>query len=62
MTVCYDFFIIFIFCHVLEMYLQIGGTYARPVILPPEVAIGALGKLQVRPFPASYYSGFINIC
>ncbi|NXR21435.1 ODB2 dehydrogenase, partial [Cinclus mexicanus] len=25
----------------------IGGTYAKPVILPPEVAIGALGKIQV---------------
>ena len=28
--------------------LQIGGTYARPVIIPPEVAIGALGKIQVK--------------
>ncbi|KAI4872913.1 hypothetical protein NFI96_005295 [Prochilodus magdalenae] len=28
---------------------SIGGTYAKPVILPPEVAIGALGKLQVLP-------------
>nr|XP_060629989.1 lipoamide acyltransferase component of branched-chain alpha-keto acid dehydrogenase complex, mitochondrial [Anolis sagrei ordinatus] len=27
----------------------IGGTYAKPVILPPEVAIGALGKIQVVP-------------
>ncbi|XP_069497686.1 lipoamide acyltransferase component of branched-chain alpha-keto acid dehydrogenase complex, mitochondrial [Ambystoma mexicanum] len=27
----------------------IGGTYAKPVILPPEVAIGALGKMQVLP-------------
>lgn len=26
---------------------QIGGTYAKPVILPPEVAIGAIGKIQV---------------
>ncbi|KAJ0065553.1 hypothetical protein NL108_013472, partial [Boleophthalmus pectinirostris] len=25
---------------------SIGGTYAKPVILPPEVAIGALGKIQ----------------
>ncbi|TRZ18236.1 hypothetical protein HGM15179_008902 [Zosterops borbonicus] len=25
----------------------IGGTYAKPVILPPEVAIGALGKIQL---------------
>ncbi|XP_068096091.1 lipoamide acyltransferase component of branched-chain alpha-keto acid dehydrogenase complex, mitochondrial [Hyperolius riggenbachi] len=28
---------------------SIGGTYAKPVILPPEVAIGAVGKLQVVP-------------
>jgi 2-oxoisovalerate dehydrogenase E2 component (dihydrolipoyl transacylase) len=27
----------------------IGGTYASPVVLPPEVAIGALGKIQVLP-------------
>ena len=27
--------------------LQIGGTYLKPVILPPEVAIGAVGKIQV---------------
>ena len=26
---------------------QIGGTYAHPVIFPPQVAIGALGKIQV---------------
>ncbi|XP_036442995.1 lipoamide acyltransferase component of branched-chain alpha-keto acid dehydrogenase complex, mitochondrial isoform X2 [Colossoma macropomum] len=28
---------------------SIGGTYAKPVVLLPEVAIGALGKLQVLP-------------
>ncbi|XP_029648243.1 lipoamide acyltransferase component of branched-chain alpha-keto acid dehydrogenase complex, mitochondrial isoform X2 [Octopus sinensis] len=28
---------------------SIGGTYARPLIMPPEVAIGALGKISVRP-------------
>ncbi|XP_060602359.1 lipoamide acyltransferase component of branched-chain alpha-keto acid dehydrogenase complex, mitochondrial-like [Ruditapes philippinarum] len=28
---------------------SIGGTYARPVILPPQVAIGALGKIQALP-------------
>lgn len=28
---------------------SIGGTYASPVILPPEVAIGALGKVRVLP-------------
>ena len=27
--------------------LQIGGTYARPLVLPPQVCIGAFGKLQV---------------
>ncbi|KAL5016243.1 hypothetical protein ScPMuIL_005832 [Solemya velum] len=27
----------------------IGGTYARPVINPPEVTIGALGKIQILP-------------
>nr|XP_060477313.1 lipoamide acyltransferase component of branched-chain alpha-keto acid dehydrogenase complex, mitochondrial [Panthera onca] len=28
---------------------SIGGTYAKPVILPPEVAIGALGSIKVLP-------------
>jgi len=28
---------------------SIGGTYAKPVIMPPTVAIGALGKLQKVP-------------
>lgn len=28
---------------------SIGGTYARPLIMPPEVAIGALGKISVLP-------------
>lgn len=27
----------------------IGGTYAKPVLMPPEVAIGALGKIQKLP-------------
>lgn len=27
----------------------IGGTYASPVILPPQVSIGALGKIQKLP-------------
>ncbi|GFO13289.1 dihydrolipoamide acetyltransferase component of pyruvate dehydrogenase complex [Plakobranchus ocellatus] len=27
----------------------IGGTYTKPVIMPPNVAIGALGKIQVLP-------------
>lgn len=29
------------------MYFQVGGTYTKPIILPPQVAIGALGKIQV---------------
>ncbi len=28
---------------------SIGGTYAMPVIMPPEVFIGALGKTQTLP-------------
>jgi len=28
---------------------SIGGTYARPVIFPPQVSIGALGKIQQLP-------------
>jgi len=28
---------------------SIGGTYMKPVILPPEVAIGAIGKIQLLP-------------
>jgi len=28
---------------------SIGGTYAKPVILPPQVAIGALGKMMTVP-------------
>ena len=27
---------------------QIGGTYAKPMLLPPEVAIGAFGRVQVH--------------
>ncbi|ESO92635.1 hypothetical protein LOTGIDRAFT_120617, partial [Lottia gigantea] len=27
----------------------IGGTYAKPVIQPPQVAIGAIGKIQLLP-------------
>ncbi|XP_063225956.1 lipoamide acyltransferase component of branched-chain alpha-keto acid dehydrogenase complex, mitochondrial [Bacillus rossius redtenbacheri] len=28
---------------------SIGGTYTHPIIMPPEVAIGALGKVRVVP-------------
>lgn len=30
--------------------------YAKPVILPPEVAIGALGKIQVSGLFSSLYN------
>jgi len=26
---------------------SIGGTYAKPVIVPPQVAIGAIGKTKM---------------
>ena len=26
---------------------QVGGTYAKPVLFPPQVAIGAIGRIQV---------------
>lgn len=32
----------------LLLMLQVGGTYTSPVILSPQVAIGALGKIQVN--------------
>merc|ERR1712062_437802 len=28
---------------------SIGGTYAKPVIMPPQVAIGAIGRIQKLP-------------
>lgn len=28
---------------------SLGGTYAKAVIMPPEVAIGAIGRIQVVP-------------
>lgn len=28
---------------------NVGGTYLRPLLLPPEVAIGGLGKIQMLP-------------
>lgn len=36
---------IFLFC----LTLQIGGTYTKPVIMPPQVAIGAIGRVQRLP-------------
>ncbi|GAU89677.1 hypothetical protein RvY_02197 [Ramazzottius varieornatus] len=41
---------------------SIGGTYAKPVILPPTVAIGALGKIQVLPRYADKHSDVIKKC
>lgn len=29
--------------------LQVGGTYTKPVILPPQIVIGAVGKIQKLP-------------
>lgn len=29
--------------------LQVGGTYTKPVILSPQIVIGALGKIQRLP-------------
>lgn len=29
--------------------LQVGGTYTKPVILPPQIVIGAFGKVQTLP-------------
>lgn len=33
----------------MSMCLQIGGTYCHPVIFPPQVVIGALGKISIEP-------------
>ena len=38
-------FILFYF-----FFSQLGGTYAKAVIMPPEVAIGAIGRIQVFMF------------
>jgi len=42
-------------CTVLNVFcvmtsFQIGGTYAKPVLFVPEVAIGAVGRIQVNHF------------
>lgn len=28
--------------------IKIGGTYTKPLLLPPEVAIGGFGRIQVH--------------
>ena len=38
---------LFTFLSVFGVLLQIGGTYAKPVLMPPQVAIGAIGRIQV---------------
>lgn len=35
--------------------MQIGGTYAKPVLLPTELVIGALGKIQVIILSACFF-------
>lgn len=30
-------------------FSQVGGTYTKPVILPPQIVIGAIGKVQKLP-------------
>lgn len=30
-------------------FFKVGGTYTKPVILPPQVVIGAIGKIQKLP-------------
>jgi len=35
------------FTLILFFFSQVGGTYMKPLILPSQVAIGALGKIQV---------------
>lgn len=36
--------------HARNIMFQIGGTYTKPLILPSQVAIGAIGKVQVISF------------
>jgi hypothetical protein len=38
---------VYVLIHIIICFLQIGGTYMKPLILPSQVAIGALGKIQV---------------
>lgn len=35
--------------YIINENIQIGGTYAIPIIFPPQVAIGAIGKIQKLP-------------
>ena len=36
----------FVYVYVI-LFIKIGGTYTKPLLLPPEVAIGGFGKIQV---------------
>ena len=29
-------------------FIKIGGAYTKPLLLPPEVAIGGFGKIQIH--------------
>ncbi|XP_015779220.1 PREDICTED: lipoamide acyltransferase component of branched-chain alpha-keto acid dehydrogenase complex, mitochondrial-like [Acropora digitifera] len=37
------------FILLISFFSQLGGTYAKAVIMPPEVAIGAIGRIQEVP-------------
>ena len=39
---------------VLFSIIQIGGTYAKAILLPNEVAIGAIGRIQVMSLSFCY--------
>lgn len=30
------------------LFIKVGGTYTKPLLLPPEVAIGGFGRIQVH--------------
>ena len=44
-----DLISFFIFADILWCLGSVGGTYATPVLVVLQVAIGALGRLQVVP-------------
>ena len=55
--------LIIAFIQIIIVVFQIGGTYAKPVLMPPQVAIGAIGKIQVGnvSFQYCYKYGVQNI-
>lgn len=38
-----------IFSNNFNRYSQVGGTYTRPIIVSPQIVIGAFGKIQKLP-------------